>query len=68
MRVQSGNSHGPKEKIRLFVSRDHSDGDVLFRRLNKDEHTVWECVAAAVNQVEQKDTTEADIKKKCSDS
>lgn len=52
-----------------MVEEIEATKQILFSGLNSGlingaKHAVWECVAAAVNMVEQTDRTVADVKKK----
>lgn len=56
-------------EITAMVEEIEARKQILFSGLNSGlingaKHAVWECVAAAVNIVEQTDRTVADVKKK----
>ena len=61
-----------EDEITAMVEEIEDRQHVLFAGLNsgltnKAKQVSWECVAAAVNQVEQQDRTVADVENKWSD-
>lgn len=52
-----------KTKISVVVEKIKAKQLILFNGPNRDKHKAWECVTATVNNVGQKNTSVADIKK-----